>query len=310
VAERRARPRRSAAASVTDPAVLAGLVAVLLSPVVALPPALARPVTSLAPATPPSLDGNLTIDPASFWMRTDSNVSLRGIWSTESPLCVASALWFDWSVTNGTATGFLNSTRGPVVTFDAASFASGFVVLLLRASASIECGVDQTVVERAASANLSIVSPLSVSGVSLDPLILTPGANATLSGTVSGGAPPYVLQVSWGDGFVTTLPLPDPGPFSLNHSFSAGAFAPVVRASDSEGAFVNASVPEATSVGTGLRAAVVPRDLVAEVGMPMQFQGEVVDPPPAAVTLFNCSDTSGVASAPSHESSNETSASF
>ncbi len=254
-------------------------------------------------ATPHSFSNasaaNLMIDPPSYEMRTGSNLTLQAVWSAGSPLCPVEPLWYHWSVDSGNATGFLNTTTGPSATFIADSFGSGTVTVTVRSGAVLDCGANETVLERASVANVSIVVPLSLSGVELGPNPLAPGGTANLEGTVTGGEPPYALDVTWGDGDHSTVALPAPGLFSVGHRFSAGEFVPSVIASDAGGSFVNVSVPEPLSVGTGFEVAIAPASYVAELGVPTEFSGIAQDEPTGAVTLFDCSNATvgpGVAS--------------
>jgi hypothetical protein len=233
---------------------------------------------------------DLMVDPPSYDMRTGSNLTLQAVWSAGSPLCPVEPLWYRWSVDSGNATGFLNATIGPSATFFADSFGSGTVTVTVRSGAVLDCGANETVLERASDANVSIVVPLSLSGVELGPNPLAPGGTANLEGTVTGGEPPYALEVTWGDGDHSTVALLAPGPFSVGHRFAAGEYVPSVIASDADGSFVNVSVPEPLSVGTGFEVAIAPASTVAELGEPTEFSGIAQDEPTGAVTLFDCSN--------------------
>jgi hypothetical protein len=232
-------------------------------------------------------------------MRTGSNLTLQAVWSGGSPLCRLVPLWYRWSVDGGSATGFLNATTDPSATFTADSFGSGTAAVAVRSGAVLECGANETVLEQRSEANVSIVIPLSLSGVEIGPNPLAPGGTANLEGTVTGGAPPYTMEFAWGDGNHSTVTLPASGPFSADHRFSAGEFLPSVIASDAGGSVVNASVPETLSVGTGLEVAIAPASYVAELGVPAEFTGIADGEPTGAVTLFDCSNATvgaGVAS--------------
>ncbi|HEY1199218.1 MAG TPA: hypothetical protein VGG32_10945 [Thermoplasmata archaeon] len=249
---------------------------------------------------------DLIVDPPSYGMRTGSNLTLQSVWSAGSPLCHVAPLWYRWSVGRGNATGFLNATTSPSATFTADSFGSGTVAVTVRSGAVLDCGANETVFERTSGANVSIVVPLSLSGVELGPNPLLPGDNAILEGTVSGGEPPYTLDVTWGDGTHSTVALPASGPFSVDHRFSAGNFVPSVIAADAGGSFVNVSVAEALSVGTGLEVAITPSSYVAEVGVPVEFTGIVQGESAGTVTLFDCSNATVGPTAASPAIPNET----
>jgi len=247
---------------------------------------------SISPAGAPTAgaDANLTVDPPSFWLRSGDNVTLRAVWSLASPLCEESPLWFRWTVELGPATGLLNATNGSSATFRADSFDSGTVTVEVRSEAVLECGANQSVLDRTGTTNLSVVVPLALSGMGVVPLLPAPGSNATLSGNISGGAPPYAVHVTWGDGTYASVELDRPGSFSANHSFPAGQFVPFATVSDSDGDLENASVPQAVSVGTGFRVAIAARGDVAETGTPVIFTPVVADAPAGSVPLMGCSN--------------------
>ncbi|MGP8158827.1 MAG: hypothetical protein ACLPWO_04370 [Thermoplasmata archaeon] len=244
---------------------------------------------------PPVSEGSgttLTIDPPSYGLRTGSNLTLQAVWSVGSPLCRVTPLWYRWSVQPGNATGFLNATAGPSATFTADSFGSGTVTLAVRSGAVLACDANVTVLERTSESDVAIVVPLSLSGIELGPNPLLPGALAFLEGNVTGGEPPYTVNVAWDDGVHSIVALPASGQFSVDHRFSAGEFVPSVVASDAAGNLVNASVAEVLSVGTGLEVAIAPASYVAEVGVPVEFTGIAEGEPTGAVTLFDCSNAS------------------
>jgi len=237
-----------------------------------------------------SSGADLSVDPPSFWVRTGSNVTLQAVWSGESPLCHLTPLWYRWAVGTGNATGFLNVTTGPSTTFSADSFDSGVVNVRVRSEAVSACGVDETLVAQESGSNISIVVPLSLSGLELGPNPLFPGARATLTGTVEGGDPPYTLVVAWGDGNDSTFVVPEPGPFSVVQRFPPGEFDPAITAGDTVGDLTENHVAEILSVGIGLEVAIASARYVAEVGIPVEFTGIVQDAPSGAVTLFDCSN--------------------
>ncbi len=88
---------------------------------------------------------------------------------------------------------------------------------------------------------------------------------------MEGGVLPYWVEVEWGDGNVSVLPVTIPGWVSLNHQYRSGTFLPMVTVTDSSGLEVSVSAPErieATSGGAFAISASLP---VAEVGLPVRF---------------------------------------
>jgi len=278
--------------SAIDSALVLSLVlAATTTPGVA-PEAFPGPRTGVVSAATGVPAAGLAISPTSFWLRTGENFTLRAVWWSDSALCPASALWFVWSVEEGLATGFLNSTTGPSVVFTAYSLESGAVVVDVRSAAELECPSGVVSVDRSNSTVVSIVTPLDLSGVEAGPALLSPGEVVTLGGNVTGGAPPYSVDVVWGDGARTSFDLSAPGAFSVNHTFAAGQFVPYVVVSDSESDVEHRSVPEAISVGSGFRVAVVPSTFVAEVGIPVNLTGLALDAPAGSVALYDCTNAS------------------
>lgn len=237
---------------------------------------------------------DLTVNPPSFWMRSGATVSLGAEWSGGPPFCTVDPLWYRWSVSGETAAGFLNGTTGPSTTFTAESFVSGVALVSVQSEAIVACGPIESVIERANETQVSVVAPLSLSGVELSPNPALPGQNASLEAVVGGGEPPYTIGVAWGDGNSTSLELPSPGSFSVNHTFWAGDFVPAVTVVDAYGDRANGSVDEPLSVGTGLEVAILPSAPIAEAGLPAGFTGIVEGAASGTVTFFECANATAV----------------
>ncbi len=296
-------PTAGLLALVVDSALVVGLTLGTFGPVASVPPPHLDEAVVGHSETNASSTG-LTVDPASYWLRTGSNVTFRAVWSTLLPLCRIVPLWYSWSLAGSNITGFLNATTGPSATFVAASFASGTSDVDVRSDAVLDCGGNEAVVDRTGVANVSVAVPLSVRDVGVTPDPLLPGENATLRGTVEGGEPPYSLVVAWGDDTRTVFVLSAPGAFSLNHSFAAGEFTPSLLVSDSAGNLVNISVDESIGVGTGLEVGIIPSSSTAEVGIPVDFAGIVSGLAQGTTPLFDCSNaTNSVGTGDSENSS-------
>ena len=235
-------------------------------------------------------EANLTINPPSFTVLSGTNLSLEAIWSVESPLCLVAPLWFHWSIGDGNATGLLNATNGRIVTFTGESFDSGSVIITIQSDAVLECGQDETILYQSCTANLSVVVPLDISELEIGPNPLPPDGQAVLEGSITGGKPPYALDVSWGDGARSTVLVATPGSFAVNHSFPAGSFLPSILASDAIGDLANQSVEEALTVGSGLGVAIIPGSYIAEVGITAGFLGVEQGSFPGAITLVDCAN--------------------
>ncbi len=233
----------------------------------------------------------LRVDPSTFWMHVGENVTLRAVWSIESPFCVASPIWYWWTVGNDTADGFLNETNTSSTVFTAESFVSRTGTVGVQSAIVLTCGSSRSVVDGAGLANISVVVPLSISVLTLAPAILSPGENATLDGSVAGGEPPYVALIDWGDGTSVSVSLSAPGSFSFYHSFPTGVFLPFAHVSDSVGDMVNGSVEESVPVGSsGFHVVLLSSVNTTEVGDTVDFSGLVLDSPRGSVVLYDCTN--------------------
>lgn len=301
------RSVRSLSATI-DLVLLAGLLlATVGSAGVSSPPAAHAPFAVARSSVPaPAPTAELSVDPATFWMSTGANVTLRAVWSIGSPLCGTQPLWYRWSVAGGVATGFLNASNGSSVVFTADSFYSGVVTVTANSGTVLLCGANERVVIQTAGTNLSVWVPLSVSGIKVGTDPLRPGENTTLGGAVTGGEPPYSVTIQWGDGTNTTFRLSAPGSFARNHSFAAGEFLPYLLVSDSAGGVANVSADEELSVSTGFEVAIVSPDAVAEVGLPVEFVGVAENPPAGAVRLYDCSNATTLPTNTSDGGANDT----
>ncbi|HYA71385.1 MAG TPA: hypothetical protein VEH28_08495 [Thermoplasmata archaeon] len=287
---RRARTVARSLPLAVDSALLVGLI---LTGVVGGHPAIAGDLPGLTGA--PSVVGDLsaaelTVNPSSYWIRAGENFSLQALWTAESPLCSVVPLWYLWSVDEGSATGYLNSSTDSSTTFTADSFGSGDLAIKIRSGAALDCGSNATVFERTAEVHVSVAVPLSLDGMEIGPNPVLPGHVAVLVGSVTGGTRPYSLQVIWGDGSRSLVNQSSAGTFRVNHTFGSGTFVPYVLAADSEGELENRSAPEVVAVGTGLEAAVISANPTAEVGVPANFAGVEQDVPPGAVTIYDCTN--------------------
>jgi hypothetical protein len=234
----------------------------------------------------------LVIDPPSWWMVAGNSTHLSATWADTPPACTATPVWYRWSVVDGWSEGVLAPTAGASVNFTAASVATGTARIEVRSVMVVTCGETETTVYRAAMANVTVVVPPAISGLiaSRDPV---PAHGLThLTGTLSGGEPPYHLRVDWGNGNLSEVDLATGGPFDLPHRFASGNFSPAVAVEDSAGLFANATVEEPVYASAGFDVGIETASPVAEVGVPVEFTGSITDPPPAFSELDSCSDSS------------------
>jgi hypothetical protein len=246
----------------------------------------------------------LVLDPGSWWTVAGNSTRLVATWVGIPAGCVGDPLWFRWSVTGGWDEGTLAPSDGPVDNFTTASVASGTAEISVAAATTIVCGTGETAVHRGASANVTVVVPPQVDGVTASPDPIVAGNLTNLSGTIWGGQPPYRVTVTWGDGNLSVVNLSTVGPFTLTHRYASGAFTPALSLEDSAGLFANTTAEEPVYSSSGIAVGVETASPVAEVGVPVSFTGTIVDPPTSFSRLETCSDSSSESSGPGGTGSN------
>ena len=280
-------PRRSSALTLTA-ALLLAAVAPLLAP---LPPTVPG-----RPASVPSQGGpaaNLTgaVDPATWWMGSGENATFGATWVNVPAGCQLLPIWYRWSFATGGAEGVLGATNGSSATFYAAAAGSGTTTLSVALAASLRCGGNVSSAFAQAEAVVTVGAPISITGLGVEPDPLAPGEPATLVGEVSGGDPPYLLRVAWGDGNVSNTSVGAAGPLSLPYVYGhPGTFAPSVLVTDAEGRTATGVVSEAAYVSDGFAVALSASTTVAEVGEPVLFAVETVAAPANFSSVFACTN--------------------
>jgi hypothetical protein len=274
-----------------------------------LPPG--DPWVASAPDNLPRPDAThpvLVVDPTSWWLTAGNRTQVAATWSGIPPGCAASPLWFRWTVAEGFAEGALGSTAGASVNFTAGSAESGTARVEARSTVLVTCGTNQEATYGTAVSTITVVAPLRIENVSLAPTAVAAGAPANLSALLVGGQPPYGLRVDWNDGNVSFYNVSAPGRFSFAHRFATGSFSPTVFVSDATGLVVNGTVDGPLSASSGLAVAVATRTVSAEVGVPVQFTGEILNPPVQYGSVTLCADSRP--SGPSGTSANVSTVNF
>jgi hypothetical protein len=266
--------------------------------VLVLPPVFdGRPSASAGPArsgSAPALASapQLSASPSTWWMIAGSAVTVRAAWVDVPPGCNVTPEWFVWSLGPGGAEGNLSAGNGSEVNFSADSVVSGTTQVLVRSAATVACEGNGTGVVGVAASNLTVDAPLLLRNLTVAPDPLDPGANASVRGWVTGGEPPYSVEVDWGGGNLSSTNLTMPGAFSLDRPLAAGTYLPTVFVEDAIGDRTDGTVGETVNASSGFAAAIVPSTLVAEVGVPVRFAVATVNAPPAGYSsVFACGDT-------------------
>jgi len=247
--------------------------------------------TRLAVSGSPELGSpTLVLDPGSWWMVAGNTAQLSATWSGIPAGCTNTPVWYRWFLRDGWDEGLLAPTNGSSANFTSASVATGTARIEASAATIIECGETETAVHGNATANVTVVVPPKVGGLLAYPDPVQAGAETNLSGTLSDGEPPYRVRVAWGDGNVSFVNLTASGMFEVPHRFPPGNFTPTVTVEDSAGLSANASAEEPVFASTGLAVGIESADPVAEVGVPVEFTGAILNPPPAFSELASCSN--------------------
>lgn len=248
---------------------------------------------TVRPASEDGPDANLSvaIEPNSWWLEEGANVSLAATWVGIPAGCALEPLWFRWTVNPGTAEGTLGTVNASSTVFYASGDGSGASSVVVRSAANVDCRGNESATVSHAIATVTVAAALTVTDLafSLDPI--APGSAAELTGTVEGGNPPYRVRVRWNDGSVSGANVSSPGPFSIDHTYTAvGAFDPALLATDAAGRMASAHPDEPLYVSTSFAVAIVASAPVAEVGVPATFGIVTTDAPANFSWLFACDD--------------------
>jgi hypothetical protein len=243
-----------------------------------------RPGDVAAPTT------ELVIDPDSWWMPA-GNVSAFGAdWVDPGPACSVAPLWFRWSIPTVPAGGSLAPSSGPSVNFTAEPVASGTTVLQVRSAAVIRCGSNESLALSTARANVTVIAPLQVQNVSVQPNPVAPGQATYLRGDVVGGEPPYTFRVAWGDGTESQLVVAGAGSFEFPHAFGPGTFSPSLVVNDSSGWVAESSVEETVTVSSSLAVGIAPVRFSTDVNTSLGLVASLLHANEPLDTAWTCND--------------------
>jgi hypothetical protein len=254
------------------------------------PPVPPRPSSTPAPLLRDVTGLGLAVDPPSWWLTSGNRTEVAATWTGILPGCVDDPLWFRWTLATGFAEGVLDPTDGASVNFTAGFAETGTAEVEVRSAVLVTCGTNEEATYGSARSAITVVAPLRIENVSLSPDLVAAGSPSNLTGLLVGGQPPYRVRVDWTDGNVTLSNLSTPGPFSFGHRFASGSFSPSILASDATGLIANGSVDGPLSASTGFAVALVTPNVAAEVGVPVRFSGEILDPPAEYGSVTECTD--------------------
>ncbi len=238
---------------------------------------------------PPAGGAGLVVDPASWQMTGGNSTGLLATWVGVPPGCGLTPQWYHWTLSQPPVSGLLNATSGPAVTFAADGAEPGATTISVEALALLACATGDAALVANASTTVTVVGGLALGNLSVDPAPLLPGQLAILSGSVSGGEPPYTIEVDWGDGVGSATGVRDPGPFSTTHAFATtGTFDPSVTAIDAGGQVVHTADPTTVDVSGDGAIALTPARTIADPGIPVAWNATVEGVPAWAPTDPEC----------------------
>ena len=245
----------------------------------------------LAGASPPV---ELTVSPSELRIEANASTQLSGTWGGGAGNCSTSPVGWRWSITPDTPGAILSPSDARSVTFTPLPSTAGRIEVELRSAAIVRCGTDERVQSGTAFANVTVVAPLWLGPLHVGPDPIAVGGSSNLSGDVELGTPPYLLNVTWGDGTGSSYTLVAPGPFSFAHAFPAGNFTPSITLRDADGVEVTATSTEPEYASATLAVGLLASSYDAEVGLPVNLTAEAEDPPS---WFFPATSCGGISSA-------------
>jgi len=221
----------------------------------------------------------LTIHLPDFPPEGTTNTTLDASWGSAPSGCTLHPEWAEWFLPSAAAAGgFFSSPDVARTLFVPSDLTSGTSEVGVRSDTEVSCeGLNQTV-EGVAFSNVTTYPALTLTDLSVDPSATSVPGRVLLSGQAGGGRPPYLLGVEWGDGSFLNRTLTEAGGFAVPHTFGPGTFRPRVGVYDSDRIDTRGVVPEPVEVSNGTVLAINASLPLAEVGVPVGFQGSVDRP--------------------------------
>ena len=202
------------------------------------------PPSTLAPDSSVPSDLRLSVDPTSWWMVAGNSTRFAATWAGVPPGCTNAPVSFHWSVVAGWAEGTLAPFDVPITNFTARSMVTGTAEIEVRSATVVACATKEIAAFQDATAMVTVVVPPQLGPLAFDTDPVAVGSPSNLTGSLVDGEPPYRVWVTWGDGASSEYNLSTAGPFSLQHRFPSGRFAPTVTVEDTVGRTTHGSVVE------------------------------------------------------------------
>ncbi len=224
---------------------------------------------------------SLVVNASASSVAPGSSALVSAAWEGIPIGCAGAPLWYRWSLPVGTDEGVLSPSDAPNVSFAATTALGGPVMVEVSAGLDLVCNTSARIATANASAGLFVDAPPVLEGLMVEPNPIVPGGEVNLSATIANGEPPFRIEIAWGDGTSSQLEIAQAGAIAVAHRYGAGEFTPSAQLTDSAGATVAATAPEAVASSPG--AALAIDAPVAEAGQSVTFEG-ILDRPPGDFT--------------------------
>lgn len=253
------------------------------------------------PALDPTEVG-VGVDPANWAMFPGGSVGLSAGPTGLPSGCSVFAEWFAWGLAgSGYARGYLNASSGSAVELTALPNATGNLTVEVTAMFVLYCptatGNVSVDVNPQAEAFVALLPPLSAGDVAVTPDPVAPGRFARISWQVEGGASPYEVVVSFGDGSTATVTQAAPGAGAILHAYAAGEYDPSIAVTDARGDRENASGFAPVDAAPGLAVSLEPSTSVAEAGRSFRVNASVAGGLAPITVAWNVSGVAATESA-------------
>jgi hypothetical protein len=258
--------------------VLGGSIVLLLVLAGARPAPGDAPLSAPAPggSSPPRASIGIAVAelvPSALTVEAGANGSLELWVGSGDPTCAVETPVVVWELApTFPPIGVLASPSGPSDSFDAFPGVTGTVGITATVEGWVLCGAQNVSFGTEAQASVTTVEPLEVENFTAGGATSAPGALVTCSGLVTGGEPPYRIDVQFGDGNSSSELLAAPGEFSLGHRYAVGSYRPSVSVEDALYDRTSAQVESAVLVADALAAEVEPVGPGPEAGAPFPVE--------------------------------------
>ncbi len=234
-------------------------------------------------------DVNVSIAPPSSDLEAGASLALQAEVTRVDPAYNITIESYHWSLSNASGGASLSPAYEARTTL---STLSTTPASRLQVELTVTGWIDDlyfTPFSDGATAVFAVLAPLSLGPLNATPDPATPQEEVHLSVPISGGAAPYQLQWSFGDGTRAETTSSGTGTAEISHLFPAGTFLPSVTVTDGVGQNSTTSSSSSVVVGEALRAS-VSGPPGGDVGAPQVFHASVAGGTPPYSYLWTDSE--------------------